>query len=193
MYLIFDCETDGLPLSKYSKIDDVNNWPKIVSLSWGIYKKNGECLTLKDYIRRPNFEISKESSNIHGISTKKAKLKGIKMSLILEEFLEDVEKAKHLIAHNINFDFPVLICELKRENMNHSLHKMKKICTMLKTTNYCKLVSPFKNEYKWPKLEELYFKLFQTRPKNMHNSKFDVIATAKCFFKLLNLGVLNKN
>lgn len=185
MYLIFDCETNGLPKKRNS--NNINDWPRIVSLSWGIYKECGDCILIKDYIAYPEFQIQQSVADIHGITTRKAQLKGIKIKKILEEFTNDLGDVKYLVAHNIDFDYKVILFELLRNNINYEIN-LPKICTMKSTTNLCKLKSNFKkNEYKWPKLEELYFKLFNVKPENMHNSKFDVIATAKCFFELKKL------
>ncbi len=61
-----------------------------------------------------------------------------------------------------------------------------KICTMEKTTIFCAIDGPY--GYKWPKLSELYYKLFRTGFKEAHNAAIDITATAKCFWELKRLG-----
>jgi tetratricopeptide (TPR) repeat protein len=58
------------------------------------------------------------------------------------------------------------------------------------STDFCKIPGPY--GYKWPNLEELYYKLFQGN-FNAHNALDDLRACAKCFWKLNDLGILNLN
>ena len=55
-------------------------------------------------------------------------------------------------------------------------------CTMKETANYCKITPKVRGEYKWPSLEELYSKCFNESLENSHNSYYDVINCAKCYF-----------
>lgn len=45
---------------------------------------------------------------------------------------------------------------------------------------------------KWPTLTELYKKLFNDT-FIAHDSKSDVLATTKCFFELLRIGIISLN
>jgi DNA polymerase-3 subunit epsilon len=65
---------------------------------------------------------------------------------------------------------------------------MGKICTMMKSTSFCKL--PAKRGYKWPKLDELHQTLFGCDFEGAHDAGSDVLATVKCFFELVRLGVI---
>ena len=68
-YLLFDVETNGLPVKRYSSLKNYDNWPRVVQIAWGIYEENGKLLKIKDYIIKPNnFTITKESEKIHRIS-----------------------------------------------------------------------------------------------------------------------------
>ena len=58
---------------------------------------------------------------------------------------------------------------------------------MLATTNYCAIKSKYGySEFKYPRLSELYNKLFEADMEKAHDSKYDVINLAKCFFKILH-------
>lgn len=72
--------------------------------------------------------------------------------------------------------------------MENFLSGKKKICTMEQSTNYCKLDGPY--GFKWPKLSELYSKLFNSSFEESHNAEVDINATAKCFWELKKLGVI---
>src|SRR5690606_8051357 len=45
-------------------------------------------------------------------------------------------------------------------------------------------------KFKWPKLEELYQKLFNEKFEEAHNAAADVVATTRCFFELIRLNVI---
>ncbi len=57
---------------------------------------------------------------------------------------------------------------------------------MERTTNFCAIDGPY--GYKWPKLSELHFKLFNTGFEEAHNAAVDIKATAKCFWELKRLN-----
>jgi DNA polymerase III epsilon subunit-like protein len=42
----------------------------------------------------------------------------------------------------------------------------------------------YTNDYKFPKLNELHLKLFESVPENLHNSLIDVIVCLRCFLKI---------
>ncbi len=108
---------------------------------------------------------------------------------VLELFENLVKRVKYLVAHNISFDEKVLGAEYLRNNLQDSISSKDKICTMKSTINFCAINGPY--GYKWPKLSELYYQLFNTERKESHNALADVNDTAKCFWKLKELGVLN--
>lgn len=188
LFLIVDVETTGLPTKRNAHYSETKYWPRVVQMSWGIYKKSGEEIKIEDHIIYPDqFEINVESSKIHGIYQEQALKEGKKISDILELFQKDVDSVNYIICHNVNFDINVINSEYFR--LNKKLKKKNKviICTMLGTTNLCKLPSKFNySNFKYPKLEELFNFCFKQEMTNAHNSKYDVINLAKCFFNLIN-------
>ena len=64
------------------------------------------------------------------------------------------------------------------------LAEVETCCTMQKGINYCKLLAKVRGEYKWPSLEQLYRKCFNEDLENAHNSYYDVINCAKCYFNM---------
>lgn len=189
MYLFFDTETTGLPISWNAPISDVNNWPRIVQIAWAHYDDMGKEIKTKSYIIKPeNFFIPIESSRVHGISTEMANEKGISLKASLNELTKAIDIAKFLIAHNMNFDEKIVAAEYLRKNMQNKLQFIKKICTMESSVDFCKI--PGNEKFKFPKLSELYFKLFNKHFEDAHDALVDVRACAKCFFELKNLGVI---
>lgn len=71
--LFFDTETTGLPLDYSLPRSAVDNWPRLVQLSWIVTDENGNRLKTADHIIRPDgFTIPMASSYVHGITTEKA-------------------------------------------------------------------------------------------------------------------------
>ncbi|MHA7056780.1 hypothetical protein ACWGOQ_0006140 [Aquimarina sp. M1] len=62
---------------------------------------------------------------------------------------------------------------------------MKKLCTMLTSTNYCKISGNY--GYKWPTLSELHIKLFGEDFEGAHDASADIMATEKCFWEMKRL------
>ncbi len=198
--IIFDTETTGLPKTKNINIDYLYLWPYIVQFSYIIYDTEiNKILKIKDSIIEipKTIIITKENSDIHGITNEISKEKGQDIKLIISEFIEDCNNSDLLIAHNMDFDINVLKVEILRHQINKSEHiykkyiydlnNIKKYCTMKTTIIFCNIKKINKNgiEFiKFPKLSELHEKLFNTIPKNLHNSLNDVIVCLRCYYML---------
>ena len=181
--LFFDTETTGVPRNWKAPASDTKNWPRLVQLAWQLYDEQGTLLESKSAIIKPdNFLISKESSNVHGITTERAYVEGKDLTMILSEFESTLKEANLLIAHNMSFDEKIIGAEFYRLSNINPLLKIKKLCTMEKSTNICKIDGQY--GYKWPKLEELHYFLFDKYFEDVHNAKTDIQATADCYFEL---------
>jgi DNA polymerase III subunit epsilon len=189
MYLFFDTETTGLPRSWKAPVHELSNWPRLVQLAWLLYDNSGNLLLSTDRIIKPeNFTIPDEASGIHGITHEKACREGVPLTAVLQEFFGAMGKAEVLVAHNMSFDENIVGAEFLRLKMPNPLPKKARICTMLKSTQFCKLDGPY--GYKWPKLSELHTLLFSNSFAEAHNASVDIQATAKCFWELRKRGVV---
>ena len=189
-YLFFDTETTGLPRNWRAPVSDLNNWPRLIQLAW-VVCKNGVKIESKDYIIKPeDFHIPPEASAIHGITTERAQKEGILLHEALSEFNDLILQADYLVGHNISFDEMVVGAEFLRKKMLNELNSKKKICTKEMSTDFCAIPSTNgSGRYKWPKLSELYVKLFGVLFKDSHNALADVEATAECFWELKRRGI----
>ena len=192
MYLVFDTETTGLPKNWNAPVSAVSNWPRLVQIAWILYDQNGNEIESKSYIVKPKgFSIPYDAQSIHGISTEIAEQQGIELETVLNKFLDVLNRAQYLIAHNISFDEKIVGAELIRGKMNlDRLVQVNKICTKEAGTDFCKI--PGNYGYKWPNLSELYFKLFKAPLKEAHNADVDVRTCAKCFFELKRINVIKQ-
>jgi len=190
MYLFFDTETTGLPLNWKAPVTDLKNWPRLVQLAWIVYDGAGNKLSEKDFIIKPQgFSIPDDATRIHGISTSKAEDEGCDLVSVLTEFNLLIDEAKLLVAHNMSFDEKIIGAELIRCNLNNNIPEKNRICTMESSTSFCAINGPY--GYKWPKLAELHYKLFHTHFDETHNATMDIEITAKCFWELINRGVIS--
>jgi DNA polymerase III subunit epsilon len=189
MLLFFDTETTGMPRSWNAPLTDLHNWPRVVQLAWMSCDEAGVELACGEALIRPDgYTIPPVAVRIHGITTDRALAAGRPLAQVLEEFARVTETSRTLIAHNMNFDSCVLGAEYLRANLANPLPRRKQICTMLVSTNHCKLPGP--KGYKWPKLEELHRKLFGQVPELTHRALADVRTCARCFFELKRLGLV---
>jgi len=144
--------------------------------------------------KRPQKEISFLFNLLKDFLIKKTdqlNKNGIKFNDILNELEEDLLKSDYIVAHNLNFDRSSLLAELTRNNCNNLIHlfeSKKHICTLKESINVCCISRSPNGSYKWPKLSELYEKLFNRKLRNAHNARYDVENLSLCFFKLIENG-----
>ena len=187
MYLFFDTETTGLPKNWKAPVTNLDNWPRLVQLAYLFYDSRGNIISSEDFIIKPEgFRIPTDSSRVHGITNEIAINEGQSISSVLQKFNNLITQANYLVAHNMSFDEKIIVAEFLRNGMPDSVASKKRICTMESTTNFCAIQGPY--GYKWPKLSELYYKLFKSNFEEAHNAAADIKATAKCFWELKKLN-----
>ena len=171
--LIFDTETTGLPKTREPAIKGADNWPHLVSIAW-IIMEDDKILKTEYHIVKPQWIIPEDSVHIHGITHEKAMNEGKPLSDIILKFIE--EPHDMMVAHNMSFDFNVLVNAIVWDLKLGSYPDFKpQFCTMEASRGIMKI--PFANGrgYKSPKLLELY-EFITKRPVNpgqLHNSMYD--------------------
>ena len=194
MYLIFDTETTGLPKKWNAPITDSDNWPRCVQLAWQLHDSKGVLISDHSYLIKPeNFNIPFESEQIHGISTELANKIGVDIDEVLNKFISDLSNAGFIIGHNVKFDLNIIGAELFRINSDVNLLEKDILdtCTEM-TANVCKLPGGRGGKFKFPTLIELYSFLFDESFSEAHNASADVEATARAFFELVRIGIINQ-
>lgn len=199
--LVFDSETTGLSKTQIISPSTMHLWPHVVQFSYIVFDtESNEIVKIKDSIIKVSdgFTITEENAKIHGITTEISLAKGVDLLPVLEEFFADFDSSDHIVGHNVSFDINMIKAELQRLIMNSSDKKLQEYltkintstkfyCTMQETIELCAI--ELKDKYgrpykKFPKLVELYQKMFGVTPKNLHNSLNDVIVCLRCFIKL---------
>lgn len=191
--LFLDCETNGKPLAYNASYTDINNWPRVAQLAWMLCDESGAIITQYQTMIKPDgWEIPKNDQFFidNNMSTERCEADGIPIVEALMMLLEAKESADVLSGHNLMFDHRTVWAEFIRAGIPPK-SGMHKICTMMKSTKHCNLPNPKgKGAPKWPKLEELYFVLFQKDFDGAHDAMADVIALKVCFFELIRLNVI---
>jgi DNA polymerase III epsilon subunit-like protein len=179
-------------------------------------KDNDDINKIHHHIRYPEGFSEIPTTHIHGISLNDALTKGIPFGFILNNFGLTIAllEADYIVAHNVGFDYHVLMNELYRivtnnepsipysllirENANLCMEHLQDlynngrvICTGQLSTNICKIEFPTKNiylgnkkNYKMPKLSELYKYFYGTDFENAHSAEGDVKALISCLAKM---------
>jgi len=184
--LFLDTETTGLPTNWKAPYDQ---WPRMVSLAFSLVRGD-EILGQNEYIIKPDgYEIPLEASNIHGITTEEAQVKGNDIQMVLIQLATMVELADLVVFHNSSFDTGIISGEQMRMGYYASdwmsSNAPKIFCTKEKSTNICKI--PGNMGYKWPSLAELCA-FCGVENKGAHNALNDVIATKQCYFYMVGQG-----
>ena len=182
MYIFIDTETTGVNQAR----------DHIVQLAWIIADENGQVLLEKEYIVQPDdFFIPASAVAIHGITNAQAKREGEPIEDVLSELIDDAEDVEYVVAHNASFDLAFLRREYLDTGLDNPFDRMKPYCTMRSSVAFCRF--PKLNGgtgYKWPKLDELHFHLFGKYFDGAHDAMADTKACMRCFFELIEQGVI---
>jgi DNA polymerase III epsilon subunit-like protein len=195
--LIYDTETTGLPPIGEKNVTKLNldKWPNTLQFSYVIYDSDtNNLLKTHDSIIKlpPGVIITEENYSFHHISNKMSETKGKDINVVLREFLTDCAQVDMLVGHNINFDYNMIKSEMMRNPNAYTVEDTKLLankkmyCTARETYGYCSIPAINRNGekyFKYPTLKELYEKLFDETPQNLHNSLNDVLITLRCVMK----------
>ena len=203
--LVFDTETTGLPVGYNPSIYDTHLWPHLLQLSYILYDAdNNTVITINDSIIKisPDIIISKETTNINGITNLQCKRYGVPIVEVLSKFNDQIKQADCILAHNISFDKRIIMVECIRKKLFCHLSKKSEspaneYCTMKGGKNICKIEKLNKKGelyYKYPTLSELHYQLFNHIPNNTHNALVDILICLRCYLKLkYSFDIINKN
>lgn len=189
-YLFFDTETTGIPKDYKAPCTNTDNWPRLIQLGWLLTDAEGRILSEGNHIVRPDgFEIPKAASDVHGITTEFALENGKPLLDVIFVFGADLNQAECVIGHNLDYDLHIVGAEYVRLGYDSRIMFARPtLCTMQATIQYCNIPGRFGP--KWPKLMELYTKLFGQEFDGAHDAMADIIATKECFFELIRRGVV---
>ena len=195
-YIIYDLDT--MTVDKiYNKYVDVPQ-AEIDKIQYQIEDNKQKLLSNQEILRKGYdvnvFKVVKKTEKTIHILSENIKRweehKKVSIREVNEEFFYDLEEVELLVAHNIMFDYKMMLATALRDSLNQEgnimiLEKMKKqdkcFCTMEKSKQICKC-------FKYPpSLNKTYEELFGYQPEEskLHDSLFDVVITLRVFVKIL--------
>ena len=185
-YLLFvDTETYGIPQDIFTSYKNIDNWPTIKQIAWIVYTKTGQLVSAHNYsisvdseqqVVPPSYYVPKEILPIHEI---------------LKLFQDDLSSCDVIVGHNIDYDVHVIMSEMHRFGYDTSrLATIPQFCTMRNSVKICNFDTRHGDRY--PKLQELYSKLFHRPFENAHDAYCDIKATAECFWEIFSRDLLNE-
>jgi len=194
--LFFDTETSGF-MSKKTSFDDPNQaW----CVQIGAILSDFESIhaELNILIQANGRSINYHAQEIHGISTERADLEGVLEETACADFAELLMLTPTIVCHNFDFDWP-FVYQMMQRNLEE-LTDEHRSRFYIEYPNFCTMKTPavktyvdarnIKGHKKVPKLSELYFKLFETDFANAHDAMADIQATRKCYYELINRGII---
>jgi len=138
-------------------------------------------------------------TEITGITRGMCDTQGVPIETALREFYEEYLRCDLIVAHNIEFDSEMIRIEIMRNSglettgcplikTLFSLNNSKPTyCTMIHGRGLCNIQRTAASGRMWvkpPRLEELYEKLFDKKPRNLHNALVDTYVCLRCFVKM---------
>ena len=169
MRLIFDTETTGLKFCRLVQIAGI-----LVDRDWK------EQASFSLMIKPEGFEIPKEATEIHRISTERATAYGAPLRTALSVFNNLIIGAEEVWAFNAAFDERAINSEFDFIGQVSRVKENKPICAMLACQGILQLPNPRGSGYKWPKLAEAYSFFFDGATiEDAHDALADVRATVK--------------
>jgi DNA polymerase-3 subunit epsilon len=188
VFLIVDCETNGLPRNHKAPVTDLANWPRAIQIAWALHDESHQlCSSATRIIRPEGFQIPPTPCACTGYPWSAHLARGTRLRMCSPSS-QVADDAKVVVAHNAGFDGSVIAAEYLRLGLEPPFVPSSMICTMTQSTDYCGLSGPYGN--KWPKLDELHMFLFGTLFGGANDAGVDVAACARCFFELVSRGVI---
>lgn len=195
MKLFFDTETTGLP-DKRAELHSASQ-PHLVQMALELTENDGSPVHSVSMIIDPGVEIPKGASDIHGITTEKARGVGFKPSTAVAIFNHLAQRATEFVAHNIEFDAKIMTIAGLRNGFNFRgcfEGNDAVSCTMLQAAPIVNLPPTERmlqygfNGPKNPTLGEAYSFLFGEELVGAHDALIDVRACKRIYFELNKTG-----
>jgi DNA polymerase-3 subunit epsilon len=198
--LFIDTETNGLPKNRFAPYTSHELWPNILQISWQLVDSlTWRVLSEYDAFIKLREPWNKDAERIHQIPEGIVKNFGKEPGFVLGELKIALSECDFVISHNMMFDKTVILSEVQRLKESGSdlnprdfwRQGINELCTMNTTREFCGIKFPNSNDYKYPKLNELYAKLFNKQydisGASLHNSKHDVSCLVLCVKKMVGM------
>lgn len=189
MNLFYDFETTGLVDFKVPS--RAEHQPHIVQLAAILADDDGVTIASVDLIAKPDgWDIPKEASDVHGITTEQAMDFGIPERLLVLLLRQLWQISTLRIGHNQSFDARIMRIALFRFYDRKTADEWKAgpaYCTCDKSTQLCarppteKMMAAGHHNFKRPNLAEAYLAATGKEIEGAHSAMPDVLACKAVF------------
>lgn len=133
--LFIDTETSGLPKKWDLPYSVEGNWPHAVQFSWTVYTVEGRLIKQENhYIGDPDFTVTPESIQVHGITREFLDRNGEPRRKVMELLTADlIAFDPVVIGHFIELDLHLAGAEYYRSGMENIIQQYPSYCTMQAT------------------------------------------------------------
>ncbi len=185
-YIVIDTETTGLPKRVNGKFtcpkNNISDYDtaRVIEIGYIIFDRSHNNIFQRSLLINNGIDIPEASTKIHGITREMIEKDGIATDIAFDILSKDLLRfsPETIIAHNIDFDYNVILSECYRGNylqLVDIFQKMKQICTMrLGTIPPAKYIS----------LKNLC-DILKVVYKNAHRAFDDAIMCFECFQKII--------
>lgn len=185
MKLFFDTETTGI--ADFRLPPEHPGHPRICQLGAILADDNRRVLAEINLLVRPEgWTIPADAAAIHGITTEMASACGLRVQTVVKLFMQLVQQADTIVAHNLDFDRLLVMSECARMGASLELDLMQKragFCTMRASTPVLRLPGRM-GSYKWPNLQQAYSHFIGGTFEGAHDAMADVRACRAVYYAL---------
>lgn len=197
--LFFDTETSDFIKKSLPANDPEQAWT--VQIGAILASQTEELGQMNVIIKANGRSMNYYAQEVHGITVERADLEGIEELEAAEQFGKLLRQAELVVCHNFVFDWNY-VYQMMERNLD-GLSDEARSAFYLDLPNHCTMkdkavvkMCGLKNKagkLKWPKLIELHEHLFSEGFDGAHDAYADISATKRCFFELVNRGVIVPN
>lgn len=187
--LVFDTETTGFIDKKNPSTEGQPFIIQFAGILGELKDGNYREIARKNILINPCISIPYGASQVHHIYDIDVQW-APNMQESIDAIMSFLGEADCIIGHNIEYDEDMLKLELRRYQKLHLYQPLQVVCTMKSTVDFCALQGNGER-FKYPKLWELYKKLFGEYFIGAHDAMTDVEATLRCFLELEKQKILS--
>jgi DNA polymerase III epsilon subunit-like protein len=197
--LFFDTETSDFIKKALPANDPEQAWT--VQIGAILASQQEEFDQMNVIIKSNGRSMNYYAQEVHGITVERADTEGIEELEAAERFGKMLREAELVVCHNFSFDWNY-VYQMMERNLD-DLSDEARSAFYLDLPNHCTMkdkavvkMCGLKNKAgrpKWPKLTELHEHLFGECFDGAHDAYADISATKRCFFELVNRGIVVPN
>jgi hypothetical protein len=187
---VVNIETDCLPNAQSNRTGIQIEFPNIIKIAWILMDDKGKFLKRESELINFIGIKQTEAFSKNNLDVNLVKKISKEPTEVFKKFVADIKITSNIVVHNADLNFPIIKNQLQKYSLQDPFNNKRIICTMKETVHYCNIISP-NNELKFPKLTELYEKLFKNKIEQRNNAESDALLTTRCFKELVNKKIID--